>query len=78
MKMTGDLSKVYPGQVDGKKHTADLMHVWQVEQAAVMLTKPGFFEWPIRKIIVNDVEKQNHLVSAFQIEFAIYVHIPHF
>lgn len=47
MKMTGDLSKVYPGQVDGKKHTADLMHVWQVEQAAVMLTKPGFFEWPI-------------------------------
>lgn len=47
LRETGDLSKVYPGQVDGKKHTADLMHVWQVEQAAVMLTKPGFFEWPI-------------------------------
>lgn len=27
LRETGDLSKVYPGQVDGKKHTADLMHV---------------------------------------------------
>lgn len=31
-----------------------------------------------RKVIVNDVEKQNHLVSTFQIEFAIHVHIPQF
>lgn len=31
-----------------------------------------------RKIFVSDVEKQHHLVSAFQIvEFVIHVHIPY-